>query len=159
MRILTIALLTITFLFACKEKSMTSTQDDNVFGEALSDSEITSLTTLINLIASEGEIKPVKTKGRVEAVCQSKGCWMTIVSDEIPGKSFHVNFHDYGFFVPKDIAGREVIIEGKAFRDLTSVEELQHYAEDEGKSAEEIAAITEAIEEYKFTATGVRLLD
>ena len=44
---------------------------------------------------------------------------------------------------------------GKAFKEVTTVEELRHYAEDEGKSEEEIAAITEPVEEYKFVADGV----
>ena len=63
------------------------------------------------------------------------------------------------FFMPKDIAGRKVVMEGKAYREITTVEELRHFAEDEGKSAEEIAAITEPLEELKFMATGVVLLD
>ena len=66
-----------------------------------------------------------------------------------------VQFQDYGFFMPKDLAGQEVIIEGKAYRQETSVEELKHYAEDAGKTAEEIAAITEPVMEKKFMATGV----
>ena len=70
-----------------------------------------------------------------------------------------VRFKDYGFFVPKDIAGRKVIITGKAYREVTPIEELRHYAEDAGKSKEEIAAITESKEELKFLATGVVLLD
>jgi Domain of unknown function (DUF4920) len=69
-----------------------------------------------------------------------------------------VKFKDYAFFVPKDIAGREVMVEGKAYKEVTSVEELRHYAEDAGKSAEEIAKITEPVTEKKFMASGVVLL-
>jgi hypothetical protein len=69
-----------------------------------------------------------------------------------------VKFKDYAFFVPKDIAGQEVLIEGVAYTEETSVEELRHYAEDAKKSAEEIAAITEPVKEKKFMASGVVLL-
>ena len=70
-----------------------------------------------------------------------------------------VKFYDYGFFVPKDISGKEVIVEGKAFKEVTPFDELRHYAEDAGKSADEIAAITEPKAEWKFEATGVLVLD
>ena len=100
----------------------------------------------------------VKVVGMVDAVCQTKGCWMNIAGGEGQEDLF-VQFEDYGFFMPKDIAGRQVVMEGKAYRDVTSVEDLKHFAEDEGKTAEEIAAITEPLEELKFMATGVLLLD
>jgi hypothetical protein len=60
--------------------------------------------------------------------------------------------------MPKDIAGREVIVEGIAYKEETSVEDLMHYAEDAGQSAEEIVAITEPVMEKKFMATGVILV-
>ena len=92
-------------------------------------------------------------KGKVESVCQKKGCWMNIVSEE--GESIFVKFKDYGFFIPLDLAGSEVVMNGKAFKEVTSVEELKHYAEDEGLSKEEIDKIVDPEEEYKFLATGV----
>jgi hypothetical protein len=51
------------------------------------------------------------------------------------------------------------VIKGKAFKEVTSVEELQHYAEDEGKSKEEIALITQPQEEIKFLADGVVVVE
>jgi hypothetical protein len=69
-----------------------------------------------------------------------------------------VKFKDYGFFMPKDIAGREVIMEGTAYREVVSVDELKHLAKDAGKSEEEIAKITEPKEELQFLAHGVILV-
>ena len=66
-----------------------------------------------------------------------------------------VKFKDYGFFVPMNAQKRNTIIEGKAFVEETSVAELKHYAEDEGKSEKEIAEITAPKIEYKFLAHGV----
>lgn len=101
----------------------------------------------------------VVMRAKVSEVCQAKGCWMNIVdaSGTAQGEMF-VQFKDYGFFMPKDLAGKEVIVEGKAYKEATSVEELRHYAEDAGKTAEEIAAITEPTMEKKFLATGVVLV-
>lgn len=100
----------------------------------------------------------LKIEANVSEVCQMKGCWMylTSVKNEDSPKTM-VRFKDYGFFVPKDISGRTVIIEGMAYRDITPVDELRHYAEDAGKSKEEIEAITEPKEELKFMASGVLL--
>ncbi len=91
----------------------------------------------------------------VNKVCQAKGCWMTLnLGDE---KEVMVKFKDYGFFMPKDIGGKEVIINGKAYVKEVSVDEQRHYAEDEGKTAEEIASITEPKRTYSFEADGVLL--
>lgn len=94
-----------------------------------------------------------KVVGEVESVCQVKGCWMKLKLDN--GETMRVTFKDYGFFVPKDIAGQKVIVEGVAKTKTTSVAELQHYAEDAGKTKEEIAKITEPKTELTFVADGV----
>jgi hypothetical protein len=73
------------------------------------------------------------------------------------GGTMKVKFKDYAFFVPKDIAGKEVVIKGMATTDTTTVEELRHYAEDAGKSQAEIDSITEPKIGYKFLASGVAL--
>lgn len=99
----------------------------------------------------------VKVKGTVTAVCQKKGCWMNL-TDEGFEDEIMVRFQDYGFFMPKSIAKREVVAAGTIYRTVTSVEELRHYAQDAGKSKEEINAITEPKEEFLFMAGGVLLL-
>lgn len=62
-------------------------------------------------------------------------------------------------FVPKDLSGSKVTIQGKAYKEITGVDELKHYAEDEGKSAAEIAKITAPKEEMKFMANGVAVIE
>ena len=143
---------------ACGQPPADTTQETGQpqsFGEAITaDNAITFADMMTKM---EGvDSMPVKVKGKVDAVCQAKGCWMNI-KDDMAGEMF-VQFKDYGFFMPKDIAGREVIMEGYAYRETTPVDELRHYAEDEGKSKEEIEAITEPKEELKFMASGVLLI-
>ncbi|MCP4975762.1 MAG: DUF4920 domain-containing protein [Maribacter sp.] len=91
----------------------------------------------------------------VKEVCQAKGCWMKVVLDG--SEEAMVRFKDYGFFMPKDIAGKEVIINGNAFVEEMSVEDQKHYAEDGGKSKDEIARITEPKKTFGFEADGVLL--
>lgn len=71
------------------------------------------------------------------------------------GEDMRVTFKDYGFFVPKDLQGERVVMEGVLKRAITSVEELRHYAEDAGKSNEEIQAIQQSDTTYAFEAVGV----
>ena len=70
-------------------------------------------------------------------------------------QSVMIRFKDYGFFVPMNAGEHETVVEGMAFVRETSVEELQHYAKDAGKSEGEIAAITEPKREFAFEASGV----
>ncbi|MCM4158061.1 DUF4920 domain-containing protein [Gramella sp. AN32] len=89
----------------------------------------------------------------VNSVCQMKGCWMVL---ELPGvDDAMVKFLDYGFFVPKDIVGKEIIVRGRAFVEEVSVEDQRHFAEDAGKSIDEIVAIREPKTSFGFIADGV----
>lgn len=95
-------------------------------------------------------------RGTVGDVCQKKGCWMTVAAGD--DQEMMVRFKDYGFFMPFDLGGKEVIMNGIAYYEVTPVDELRHYAEDAGDSPEEIAMITEPKRELKFLADGVQLI-
>jgi len=96
-----------------------------------------------------------KVTGTVTSVCQNKGCWMTL--DTGNGTTMMVTFKDYGFFVPKDISGQTVVIEGKAEVRSISVDEQKHLAADAGKPQSEIDQITQPKDELRFVADGVLL--
>ncbi len=142
-----------------KEETATeeTTNNPNEFGAAFTANDIVSYDDLLSKM-SEADSVMATVQAKVEAVCQNKGCWMNITSEQANAEEMMVKFKDYGFFVPKDIAGRQVIMKGKAYREVTPVDELRHLAEDAGKSAEEIAAITDPKVELKFMADGVKLL-
>jgi hypothetical protein len=100
-----------------------------------------------------GDTVNIKFKSKINAVCQKKGCWMSMA---LPGgKESFVKFKDYAFFVPLNATDQEAIVSGKAFVSETSVAQLRHYAKDGGESEEAIAKITEPKVEYKFMADGV----
>jgi hypothetical protein len=148
-----------TLLMACGGETPADTTaqtgQPQTFGEAITTDGAISMTEMVGQLQGADSVK-VKVKGTVESVCQAKGCWVNL-RDPQAGDMF-VKFKDYGFFLPKDIAGREVVMEGYAYRETTTVEELKHYAEDEGKTKEEIEAINQPKEELKFMASGVLLL-
>jgi Domain of unknown function (DUF4920) len=101
----------------------------------------------------------MKVTGKVKEVCQKKGCWMTLVSDQPGYPEMRVTFKDYAFFMPKDLSGKRVVVDGFARVETTSVDILRHYAEDAKKSPEEIAAIKEPKREVSFEAAGVLIVD
>ena len=107
----------------------------------------------MNQIMDDSQEMNMKVEGEVSEVCQVKGCWMTLKKPD--GSTMRVTFKDYGFFVPKDISGKSVVISGRAYINTTSVEQLRHYAEDAKKSKEEIEKITAPKEELAFEADGV----
>ena len=72
--------------------------------------------------------------------------------------SFLVKMKDHSFLVPVAMEGKIVVAEGVATFKETSVEQLRHFAEDAGKSKEEIALITEPKKEIVFQATGIKVL-
>jgi len=104
-------------------------------------------------LGDHDSLEAVKVSGKINETCKKMGCWMTIATGE--GAEIRVKFKDYKFFVPKDADGYDAIFEGKVFRDSVSVDVLKHYAEDAGRSQEEIDAITEPETKLAFEATGV----
>ena len=127
------------------------------FGDKISNEKV--VTSKEMLLKFEdmtfGDTINVKFASEIKEVCAAKGCWMKLpLTAE---KEVMVRFKDYGFFMPLDSQGKEVVLEGKAFVQTTSVAELRHYAKDAGKSKEEIAAITTSKKEFSFEANGVLL--
>ncbi len=98
-----------------------------------------------------------KVKGTVASVCTKKGCWMKLAQTE--GEGIMIRFKDYKFFMPLNIEGKDVVLQGEAKKTITTVADLKHYAEDAGKSKEEIEKITEPKTEIEFIATGVLVLN
>jgi hypothetical protein len=132
--------------------------DGKTFGEKITAKDAVTYDAMLAKLGKDTKLDNVKVMGTVEAVCKAKGCWMNIASDK-GAPSMFVKFKDYAFFMPKDIAGKKVVMVGNAFKETTSVDELRHFAEDEGKSKEDIAKITKPKEDIKFMATGVLVLD
>jgi len=124
------------------------------YGEELSDAKAIKATKLEETMVGKDAMK-MKLKGEIAEVCQMKGCWMTVATGD--GQTIRVTFKDYGFFVPKDVAGKKTVIEGEAKMETVDVATLKHYAEDAGNSKEEIAAITEPETKLTFVASGVEI--
>ncbi len=137
-------------VYSCKDKEAYQS-----FGKEITVAETMESSVMASHYKSmqAGDSIHAKIKAKVMDVCQAKGCWMTLNLEN--GNEVMVKFKDYGFFVPKDIAGKEVIVNGNAFVNEVSVEEQRHYAEDAGKTADDIAGITQPKRTFSFEADGV----
>lgn len=102
--------------------------------------------------AYEGQIK-----AKVVDVCKAEGCWMKVERKD--GTAMMVRAKDHAFLLPENIMGKTVVIDGSATVKETSEEMRKHYAEDAGKSKEEIAKIKGSEKDIQFSATGVKVLD
>lgn len=103
----------------------------------------------------------VTVEGTAREVCQQAGCWLTLADDQ--GRTVRVEVprdesEAYVYTFPKDLSGQTVRLTGTLAVEMESVDDLRHYAEDGGASAEELAAITEPRQTLVLTALGADIL-
>jgi len=125
------------------------------YGAGTSKNGAISVTELEQKLVTDKPYKG-KVQGKVVSVCQAEGCWMKLKQSN--GADIMIKFKSHSFFVPKNIMGKDVVLNGVAKMTTTSVEMLKHYAEDAGKSKEEIEKITAPKTEIEFVASGVLVL-
>lgn len=150
------ALIVSTVTFAqSKTKSAINTTNYALFGEKFQPNKIVSEKDMLKKYKNlkKGDTINVQYASTIKSVCKKKGCWMKMnLSDK---ETSFVKFKDYEFFVPLNADGSEAVVNGKAFVEIISVSELKHFAQDAGKSKEEIKKITKPEVTYSFEASGV----
>lgn len=128
------------------------------FGDTVSFENAVTTGEMLAMLEEQGlDSMDVKVQGTVSAVCQKKGCWMSMPFADENMDDLFVSY-DYAFLLPTGgIEGEDVVIEGRVKRETYDVDYLRHLAEDAGKSQEEIDAITEPETKLSFLATGVTI--
>ena len=124
------------------------TETFEVFGEDI-DVQSLSPVTLSDVIEGKAEESTVILKTSVAEVCAKKGCFFVAQDGEY---SARITFKDYGFFIPTDSQGKEVVLVGDFSVKTLSEEKAKHYAEDAGKDPETIKGEQK---EYSIVATSV----
>lgn len=121
-----------------------------VFGSALP--EAGTPLSLGDLITDNEKYldQEVLVKTRIAKVCQKKGCFF--VATQGPSTA-RVTFKDYGFFIPTDSGGKDVVLLGTFSRKTVSKEQAEHYAADLGEKA----ASTPDKFEYSIVASAVKI--
>lgn len=106
---------------------------------------------------------PVVIKARIGDVCKKRGCWMTL-TDADRAQQVRVRFTASdqctdGFFVPRNASGHDAYVHGILKADRISEELARHYAEDEGRSPDDIKRIVGPQPVVTMVATGVMISD
>ncbi len=126
-----------------------------IFGNKVSEEGAVTADLLAENLNAAGQTKEVKVTGKVIEVCKAEGCWVRV---ETKTGSMLVKMKDHAFLVPLALEGKTIVADGVATFKETSVEQLRHFAEDAGKTKDEIAKITEPKKEIVFQATGIKVL-
>ncbi len=102
----------------------------------------------------------IRVEGVVDTVCAHKGCWINMTQ---PGGSepLFVKFTCpvEGRLIPMDAVGKTVTVEGELEIKMIPEDEARHYAEDAGKSKEEIAKIVGPQKTLKLNSPAALLMD
>jgi ABC-type Na+ efflux pump permease subunit len=109
----------------------------------------------LNTVLADKTTADVKIKGKVVEVCKAEGCWIRMETASGP---MLIKMKDHSFTVPLALNGKTIVADGTAEVKETSVEMQKHYAEDAGKSKEEIEAIKEPKKEIVLQAKGILVL-
>ena len=155
-------MLVTAFIVSCSSQPQTTLRATEnikgiaVYGDSIQDVNVLDLASVSTAMQDKSKLD-MKVRGTVNEVCQKKGCWMIMKLNN--GDDMRVTFKDYKIFVPKDLTGKEVILDGFAYADTTSIEDQRHYAEDAGKSAAEVAKITTPKKQLAFEAKGVVVMN
>jgi hypothetical protein len=133
-----------------------SAKPGTVYGAATTAEGAAPIAGLPAKLAQKDKIN-TKVTAKVLDVCPKKGCWMKLQVND--STTAFVKMKDYAFFVPLDIKGKTIVLDGEAYVKETSVQELRHYAEDAKKPAAEVAAIQAPKKEIRLTATGILVVN
>ena len=126
-----------------------------VYGEAVTSGNAIPVNDLQSKMAN-GTFEGAVT-GTVKEVCKAMGCWMKLQKED--GTTLMVKSKDHSYFMPQNLVGKTVVIEGTASVKEVPEAARKHLAEDAGKSKAEIAKIKGAAKEVQFIARGVEVLD
>jgi hypothetical protein len=141
-------------LFSANAQTSEEVKKGQTFGQKTDAADAIIVAELPAKVTSEVPVD-IKIKGMVVDVCTMEGCWLKL---QTAGGKMMVKMKDHAFTVPLSLNGKEVVVEGTAKVNVTSVAELRHYAEDAGKSAQEIEAIKEPKKEIVITANGILVI-
>jgi hypothetical protein len=128
-------------------------KDREVYGAELQFKETTKLADVLKAPKDYAGRK-VRVDAEIDSVCQKRGCWIIVKDGDARSQ---VKFQGYGFFVPFDVAGRKVAIEGVAKETEISEAMRRHYAQDAGKSKEEIEKIKGPEKAIMFVVDAVEI--
>jgi len=151
-------LLIILGIWACSSNDEINTQkiiiEDgmNYYGKEFNQKGVVSLKEFV-VLAENTDTLDIKLKIGISEVCQSMGCWMKV--NLIDGAKMIVSFKEHKLLIPKDVAGKTCIINGRTFLRSISADMQKQYAKDLGDKSEAVDTIIAPIVQRFFIANGI----
>jgi hypothetical protein len=140
---------------SAQEKEKVPAAKGVIYGQVSEEKTAITVDDLSNKLV--GNAFTGQIKGKVAEVCKAEGCWIRL--QKADGTTMMVRAKNHTFLTPENIVGKTVLVEGNATVKETSEEMRKHYAEDAGKSKEEITKIKGPEKSVEFDAKGVKVLD
>ncbi|MFT7220577.1 MAG: hypothetical protein ACI8Z1_002196 [Candidatus Azotimanducaceae bacterium] len=138
----------LTFLTAVFCSCAFADEHTQQFGDVMPSGEAMKLSVAIERFAVGDTQLIAKVSGNITEVCQKKGCFMVVTQGEYHAR---VKFKDYGFFVPKDSAGKRAVIHGELISATLTAEQANHFESDAGR----VGSFSDSITEYSIVASAV----
>lgn len=130
------------------------------YGDSIATTDAMTVAQLMEKaqpLADEDSVM-ARIEGEILESCANKGCWVSIKAPN--DEALTIRFKNYGFFVPTEgLEKKTLVAEGRTKWVVSTVEELREEAKEEGKTAQEIAAITKPERTLQFIASGVAIRD
>ena len=125
------------------------------YGEPLTGKDVTPISKL--LADPEPYVgKTVRVKGLITEVCEKRGCWVTLASDE-EFEELRIKAKDGVIVFPMQAKGKKATAEGVFTKIEMSMEQTlkykEHHAEEQGEEFDP-ASVTEPLVYYQVNVTG-----
>ena len=130
--------------------------DGKVYGEPLSGKDTLSIHKLLDDPDPYlGEV--VRVEGLITGVCEKRGCWMTLASDEKEFEEIRIKVDDGVIVFPMEAKGKHAVAEGVLAKIEMTMEETvaykKHHAEEHNEDFDP-ASVTEPLVFYQIKGTG-----
>lgn len=125
------------------------------YGEPLTGSDVVLISKLLD--DPEAYVgKTVRVKGLITEVCEKRGCWVTLASDE-EFQDLRIKAKDGVIVFPMQAKGKKATAEGVFTKIEMSMEQTlkykAHHAEEHGEEFDP-ASVTEPLVYYQINVTG-----
>lgn len=146
---------TLVLLFSIALSPAVVGDEGKAYGKPLSGSD----TTLISVLMADPERyvgQTVRVEGLIVGVCEKRGCWMSLASDE-EFEDLRIKVDDGVIVFPIEAKGKRAVAEGEFSKIEMTMEQTiaykKHHAEEHDEEFDP-ATVTEPLTYYQIKATG-----
>jgi hypothetical protein len=133
--------------------------DGKTYGKPLGGKD----TTKISALMADPDLfvgKTVRVEGLITAVCEKRGCWMSLASD-VEFEELRIKVDDGVIVFPIEARGKRAIAEGEFSKIVMTLEQTiayrKHHAEEHDLEFDP-STVTEPLTRFQINATGAVIL-